>query len=269
MVGSLRRSLGLAVVVLAGCGMAGCASTVRAPAPICSPIPAVAAHRGGTERSLENTLEAFQSAGAAGIRVWELDVRFDVNGVPVVLHDATVDRVSPLTGPVSKLDASNQGIATDDGQYVPTLREVYGLAVLYHAYVLTELKVMPTESQWRAVAEEIDATVGRWSVTLMSGERPIMLEARKRFPDVETALVHDAGYLSPEQIRRYGDSYVQSVGSITSSRAGLWHAAGITLYAWTVDDPAGWEKLSFWPVDVVITNKPIAYEEWAASRCRR
>jgi glycerophosphoryl diester phosphodiesterase len=127
---------------------------------------------------------------------------------------------------------------------------------------------MPTESQWRALADQIDGTVGRWSVTLMSSERSIVLEARKQFPGVETALVHGAGYLSPAQIHAYGDSYVQSVGSITSSRAGLWHTAGLTLYAWTVDDPADWEKLAAWPVDVVITNKPIAYEEWAASRCR-
>jgi glycerophosphoryl diester phosphodiesterase len=231
-------------------------------------MPAVAAHRGGTEMSLENTLEAFRSAGEAGIKLWELDVRFDVKGTPVVLHDDTVDRVSPRTGSVTKLDASNHGIPTDDGQYVPTLRQVYDLAAQQHAHVLTELKVMPSERQWRAVTDQIDETIGRSAVTLMAFDKRIVRQQRERFPGTEVGVLNDKGNLSAEQIQEYGDSYMQSARSITGSRAEARHAAGIRLYAWTVDDPASWERLSAWPVDVVITNKPIAYERWAGKRCR-
>jgi len=249
--------------------LTGCEARMQAQAEQpCVSMPAVAAHRGGTERSLENTLGAFRSAGAAGIKLWELDVRFDVNGTPVVLHDSTVDRVSPLTGPVAKLDALDPGIPTDDGQYVPTLRAVYDLAQQYNAHVLTELKVMPTEPQWRAVADQIDQSIGRSSVTLMAFGSPIVLQEKARFPGTEVGLLNGAGFLHPEQIHKYGDSYMQWEKSINAGRAAAWHAAGIKLYAWTVDDPAAWERLSAWPVDVIITNKPIGYERWAGKRCR-
>lgn len=232
-------------------------------------VPDAVAHRGGTERAMENTLGAFRAAGAAGVRTWEIDVRFDVHGTPVVLHDATVDRVSPVSGPISELDAGDGGIATDDGQYVPTLRAVYELAGLYQAQVLTELKVMPTAEQWTAVAAQIDATIGRPAVTLMSFEKPIVLAAARQIPGTHSALIHQAGYLSPEQIQQYGDAFNKSATSISESRAEQWHAAGIRLYAWTVDNQSDWERLSAWPIDGIITDRPIEYEQWATGRCPR
>jgi glycerophosphoryl diester phosphodiesterase len=268
---STNRGLAVALLscclVLTGCHGQSQARAVAAPAS-CAPMPEVAAHRGGTEKSLENTLGSFGSAGEAGIKTWELDVHFDVKGTPVVLHDDTVDRVSPMTGPIAELDASNNGIPTDDGQYIPTLREVYDLAEKYHAHVLTEIKVMPTATQWKSVTADIDETIGRPSVTLMSFEKPIVLQEEERFPGTETGLLHGAGYLAPEQVKEYGTSYMQSQGSISASRAEAWHAAGIKLYAWTVDKQADWAKLSAWPVDVFITNNPIAYEKWAGQQCR-
>jgi glycerophosphoryl diester phosphodiesterase len=105
-------------------------------------------------------------------------------------------------------------------------------------------------------------------VTLMSFEKRIVLQEKERFPGTETGLLHGAGYLSSEQVHEYGTSYMQSRGSISAGRANTWHAAGIKIYAWTVDKQADWEKLSAWPVDVFITDKPIAYERWAEGKCR-
>ncbi len=254
----------VSVLAVSGCGHPSRAGAV---AVFCEPMPAAVAHRGGTERALENTLGAFRAAGDAGIRTWEIDVRFDVRGTPVVLHDATVDRVSPDSGPIAELDAGDGDIATDDGQYIPTLGEVYELAEQYRADVLTELKVRPTDRQWATVAALIDATIGVRSVTVMSFDRTVVLAAAERIPGAERALIHDAGYLSPEQIQRYGGAYNKQYSAISRSRAEEWHAAGIRLYAWTVDRATDWETLSAWPVDGFVTNRPIEYQQWAAGRC--
>jgi glycerophosphoryl diester phosphodiesterase len=245
-------------------GLAGCATTAAAES--CPATPSVVAHRGGTEKSMENTVGAFRAAGEAGIGEWELDVRYDVHGTPVVLHDATVDRVSPQTGPVSALDATaDGGIPTNDGQHIPTLREVYDVALPYRAHVLTELKVMPTAAEWVAVAAEIDETVGRSAVTLMSFDRAIVAEAQRQIPGTATGLIHSAGFLYPPQIQEYGDSFVKNDTAISASRAQQWRAAGIRLYAWTVDTEAGWTRDATFGVDAVITDRPIAYQEWAAT----
>ncbi|MCA2218597.1 glycerophosphodiester phosphodiesterase [Jidongwangia harbinensis] len=265
----IRRSAPVVAFLAAGLALSGWSvvpPSVEAPAP-CAPAPAVVAHRGGTERAMENTVGAFRAAGAAGVTTWELDVHFDVRGTPVVLHDATVDRVSPLSGPVAQLDAGNRGIPTDDGQYVPTLREVYAEAVAHEAFVLTELKVTPTAEQWRAVADEIDRSVGRDAVLIMSFSRDVVLAARDHVPGARTGLLHTAGYLHADQIREYGDAFLKSYSAISASRATEWRAGGIRLYAWTVNQEADWPRMAAMPVDEIITDRPIAYRAWAARQC--
>ena len=233
----------------------------------CPPAPVAVAHRGGTEVALENTLGAFRSAGAAGVDRWELDVRFDVRGTPVVLHDATVDRVSPRTGRIADLDTTDRGVPTDDGQYVPSLRETYAAAVQHDAVVLTEFKVMPTETQWRAVAAEIDGSVGRDRVILMSFDRETVLAARQWIPGAPTGLLHNAGYLHPAQVSEFGEHLMKAHRVISESRARDWSAGGISVWAWTVDDEQDWDRLAAWPVTGMITDRPIAYAVWASSRC--
>lgn len=63
----------------------------------------IIAHRGYLERYPENTLPALQAAADAGADGIELDVQLCRDGVPVVLHDATLDRVSGQSGSVIDL----------------------------------------------------------------------------------------------------------------------------------------------------------------------
>lgn len=65
------------------------------------PAPAMVAHRGGgTEGVSENSLEAFRQAVADGADVLETDIQWTrptpdaPNGVPVIMHDATINRTT-------------------------------------------------------------------------------------------------------------------------------------------------------------------------------
>ncbi len=92
----------------------------RAPRPgweFSLPRPIMVAHRGGGGVYPENTMEAFLgSAQRFGCRFMELDVRVTRDGVPVVIHDETVERSTNGTGPVCEL----------------TLAELQSLAVRRH-----------------------------------------------------------------------------------------------------------------------------------------
>ncbi len=52
------------------------------------------AHRGARAISPENTLASARSALDAGSHLWELDVSMSRDGIPVVVHDATLERTS-------------------------------------------------------------------------------------------------------------------------------------------------------------------------------
>lgn len=57
-------------------------------------MPNLVAHRGYAAHWPENTLPALEGAVAAGARWVEVDVQLCADGVPVVLHDADLERVA-------------------------------------------------------------------------------------------------------------------------------------------------------------------------------
>lgn len=99
---------------------------------------AAVAHRGCWQNAPENSIAAIRSCEARGIRIVEIDVRLTRDGVPVLIHDGTVDRTTTGTGPVSDLtllqlqqlallnrDGSDPSDVTDEA--IPTLADVLEL----------------------------------------------------------------------------------------------------------------------------------------------
>ena len=56
------------------------------------PYPRWVAHRGAGKLAPENTLAAFRLGAAHGFRAFECDVRLSADGIPFLLHDATLER---------------------------------------------------------------------------------------------------------------------------------------------------------------------------------
>jgi glycerophosphoryl diester phosphodiesterase len=96
------------------------------------------AHRGDWRRAPENTIAAFLAAlDVPGCDGLEFDVRAAVGGVPVVIHDETLDRVQGVPGRVASLTPDELAV-----HGVPTLEEVLA-AVPRRAFLDVELKGDP------------------------------------------------------------------------------------------------------------------------------
>jgi len=67
--------------------------------------PTLVAHRGLAAKWPENTLPALAAAVAAGARWVEVDVQLSADGVPVLLHDADLERVAGRADSVFDLTA--------------------------------------------------------------------------------------------------------------------------------------------------------------------
>lgn len=77
----------------------------RAPrfaATVWSMAPAIVAHRGYRQRFPENTLSGIAAAVACGARFIEVDVQLTRDGVPVLFHDDTLERVCGVSGRVGE-----------------------------------------------------------------------------------------------------------------------------------------------------------------------
>ena len=82
------------------------------------------AHRGASAHAPENTLAAFREAARLDADMVELDVQMSADKVPVILHDATVDRFEGQAGEVRRKSlAELKRIDAGQGQRIPTLEE--------------------------------------------------------------------------------------------------------------------------------------------------
>lgn len=89
--------------------------------------PLVIAHQGGDGLWPSNTLFAFEHATELGVDVLEMDIHMTKDGVLVVSHDETVDRLTDGTGlikemtlsEVQALDAAYDWSRLDDGAEFP------------------------------------------------------------------------------------------------------------------------------------------------------
>ena len=82
-------------------------------------------HRGASGECPEDTLAAFDRALEQGADALELDVRLSADGVPVVIHDQTVDRTTDGSGAVRELPLSDlRALDAGRGEQIPTLDEV-------------------------------------------------------------------------------------------------------------------------------------------------
>ena len=91
----------------------------------------VIAHRGVSGSYPENTLSAFQAAIDIRAEMVELDVSISEDGIPVVVHDKTVDRTTDFEGDVQsfsvkelkKMEVGAWFSEEFRGEEFPTLRE--------------------------------------------------------------------------------------------------------------------------------------------------
>ena len=83
------------------------------------------AHRGISCQRPENTFASFDYALELGIPYIELDLHLSSDGIPVVMHDATVDRTTNGSGFISdftkyklmQLDAGSWFVSEDGNQF--------------------------------------------------------------------------------------------------------------------------------------------------------
>src|SRR5918994_7773758 len=96
------------------------------------PYPRWIAHRGAGRLAPENTLAAFRVGAQHGYAAFECDVKLSADGVPFLLHDATLDRTTNgrgiagdrLWAELSRLDAGSWHGRAYAGEPLPTLDAV-------------------------------------------------------------------------------------------------------------------------------------------------
>lgn len=219
--------------------------------------PLILGHRGASADAPENTLGAFGLAleqGAVGI---EFDVRLSGSGDVVVIHDSTVDRTTDGTGKVSSLSTQTlQSLDAGMGQSIPTLDEVFqtfGASMLYNM----EIKDAGEEIAI-AVADRISA-YHLESQTIVSSFNPFSVRyARKHLTySTKVAILRmNLGLLRFSHLLANAEVDHPHYEMVNEKYMAWARKKGYLVNVWTVDDPAGAQRLARLGVNAIITNKP-------------
>ncbi len=227
------------------------------------------AHRGASGYAPENTIAAFRRAIEQGADGIELDVQLSRDGVPVVIHDETVDRVTGRKGFVrdytlselQRMQVLPERYPDSREAYIPTLREVLELVRPSGLRVNIELK---TGILWYPEIEEKTAAIvsetGMKERVIYSSFNHYSVQKLKTLvPEAETA------YLFSDVILNV-DRYARSSG-VDGLHPAVYHVrmanflqqylkSGLRVRVWTVNETEDMEMLIRAGVTAVITNDP-------------
>lgn len=223
------------------------------------PPPLVIAHRGASAEKPENTLAAFRRALALGVDGIELDVHVTRDGVPVVFHDDSLRR---LTGTPGRLRARTWpelrplrilGSAEPIPRLVDVLRLTRGRAV-----VQLELKAgTPVAPVVRAIRTARAAG----HVILASFSAALVRDARRLAPTIPRMLIATGRQPPATLLARLAGCGAGGLSvAHPAVRSAAWvrffHARGLGVWCWTVNDRPTARRLARWGVDALLGDNP-------------
>jgi glycerophosphoryl diester phosphodiesterase len=227
------------------------------------------AHRGWSGKAPENTMTAIRLALAEpAIQAMEIDVQLSRDGVPVLIHDFTLERTTTGSGLVMDhtleelraLDAGSWFHEKFAGERIPTLEEAL-LAVKGRCTLNIELKA--TSDMYPGLAEKVLELLEKHDmkqeVYITSFDHDLIRQVRGMDATVKTGLiVYGRPVMMLEQLRAAGAD-ILSMGYPYLNRE-LAVAAieqGYTVIAWTLDQPQDIRTVMSWHPEIQIcTNHP-------------
>lgn len=217
--------------------------------------PRVIAHRCGGVLAPENSLAGLEIAAGLGCRAVEFDVMLTADSVPILMHDATLDRTTRCRGLVAEHGYAE--IRAVDPR-VPRLDEVMTVCRKFDMWVNIELK--PTAGREERTGE----IVGRWLADHWHGRGVVSsfsekstLAARRQLPHASFAMLCGA---LPEDWQSVcaglGAVAVHLDAEHAAAAAPCLQAAGIAWACYTVNTQKAAECLFSLGCHAVFTDRP-------------
>jgi glycerophosphoryl diester phosphodiesterase len=228
------------------------------------------AHRGASKIAPENTLAAFEKADEVGADGIEFDVHLSADGVPVVIHDATVDATTGSSGRVrdmtvsqlKRLDAGSTFDPAFAGERIPTLAETletFGERLLLNIE-LKEMSVFDRGLEQTVV--DLVEEYGLQDRVFFSSFNPFALRrAQDLAPRIPTGLCYIYArrpflHLASLIMTRRNAAFHPYHPIADEQHIGWARAHDKRVNVWTVDDPADMRRFIRWRVNGIITNVP-------------
>ena len=232
--------------------------------------PLIIAHRGNSSAAPENTLSAFKSALALGVDGVELDYHHSADGVPVVFHDATLDRCTNAAAlwrreKINLAEHTLVDLASLDygswfGDHQTFAKEP--LATLEAAIDLIcragALTVIERKSGDAATLVALLHRMARVNqVVVMAFDWPFLTDCHRLDPSLRLVALGE-GPLAPSTLAEISTIPAGYVGwnqrDLNAAAIARIHQNHQQAWTWTVDSPDRMRELAAWEIDAITTN---------------
>lgn len=233
-------------------------------------------HRGDRAAAPENTMPSLELA-MDELAFVETDVQLTSDGVPVLFHDTTLERITGDTRSIGELDAAaverlDAGAwygAEFAGTRIPTLDAfLEALAEREEARALIELKADWGAEGIRAVTGLIERHGLRGRVVLQSFSLETLFALQRVAPTIpRIMLIRELPADPVPMAERLGViGFGTTAPSVTAQPGALvaLHEAGIAVLCYTLNSHEHWEEVSELGVDGIITDEPSELDDWLA-----
>jgi glycerophosphoryl diester phosphodiesterase len=196
-----------------------------------------------------------------GVRHIETDARATADGVAVLIHDATVDRVTTRRGAIAGMPWSLLSSSPlRNGDPVPSLADMlhrfpnllWNIDVKCDDAVLPVLGAIGAAQAWDRVA--IASFSGRRlrRIRALAGPRLTTAATFAEVTRLRLGLTVGLGNPAAAQV----PTRAANVELVTGSFIRRAHAAGIAVHVWTINEPIEMARLLDLGVDGLVTDRP-------------
>ena len=242
------------------------------------PTTQIVAHRGYWEGNAENSIASLRKAQEFGLWGSEFDIHLTADGVPVIHHDQMIGELDIQTSAFEDVRANR--LANDE--HVPTLVE-YMAQATRNRECMPVLELKPQATQERedelidkclqalrpAAPRNVPPEYASFSrrqeptkVVFISFSHHICQELARKAPGYTVQYLE--GDIAPAQLHAEGINGIDYHYSVFYEHP-EWvkeaHDLGMTVNAWTVDDPEDIRKMRDLGLDQITTNKPALVRE--------
>ncbi|MEX2478338.1 MAG: glycerophosphodiester phosphodiesterase [Gracilimonas sp.] len=238
----------------------------------------IIAHRGASAYHPENTMSAFRAAYEMGAEMIELDVTLSKDGVPVVIHDETIDRTTNGKGLVSdftldelkNLDAGTWFSEKHAGEPIPTLEEVLEFA---RGKIALNIEIKPeavTDEVRGGIEEKAWDLVKKYEmedyVLFSSFNYQAITHLKEINVDIKAALLYEKGQSakrSPAQLvgEYNADAFNCSYRQFSKKWAEEALEKSFPVFVYTVNSERGMKKMIKRGVRGIFSDKPDLLKE--------
>ncbi|UTC62082.1 glycerophosphodiester phosphodiesterase [Treponema sp. OMZ 787] len=233
------------------------------------------AHRGFRSRYPENTMLAFSKAADLGVDGIEFDVHLSSDGVPVIIHDETLDRTSSASGLVKdfsfdelkKINAAAKFKSAEPlngtvplNEKIPSLEDYFDF--IKNKDIISNIELKTGVFEYPGIEEKVYALLKKYNLQdkciISSFNHESVLRMKKINSSLVCGFLVDSWDLHPAAyLKKYGvECYHPPAYRLTKEFVDELHNEGFKVNAWFGSIQTDYSQVLITGLDSIITDYP-------------